>query len=181
MVAGANKVFCGTENGVCELTKDTVYVHPSAKQCSWTPSSTGSPFTQVATFGSGEYINFTISNITNVGMYYLHWRFNLASTKYMNNVLVASMYVNNRNYDCYVHSVGLAGNTSFTNDISVWINVTYRTQYGLGMTIDGKGIESNGYDAFESISLGLAVSSTELYNGNSYRTVSATLYRLSPS
>lgn len=38
MVAGANKVFCGTENGVCELTKDTVYVHPSAKQCSWTPS-----------------------------------------------------------------------------------------------------------------------------------------------
>lgn len=40
MVAGANKVFCGTENGVCELTKDTVYVHPSAKQCSWTPGST---------------------------------------------------------------------------------------------------------------------------------------------
>ena len=38
MVAGANKVFCGTQNGVCELTKDTVYVHPSAKQCSWTPS-----------------------------------------------------------------------------------------------------------------------------------------------
>lgn len=40
MVAGANKVFCGTENGVCELTKDTVYVHPSAKQCNWTPGST---------------------------------------------------------------------------------------------------------------------------------------------
>lgn len=40
MVAGANKVFCGTENGVCELTKDTVYVHPSAKQCTWTPGST---------------------------------------------------------------------------------------------------------------------------------------------
>ena len=40
MVAGANKVFCGTENGVCELTKDTVYVHPSTKQCSWTPGST---------------------------------------------------------------------------------------------------------------------------------------------
>lgn len=38
MVAGTNKVFCGTENGVCELTKDTVYVHPSAKQCSWSPS-----------------------------------------------------------------------------------------------------------------------------------------------
>lgn len=38
MVAGANKVFCGTENGVCELTKDTVYVHPSAKQCSWSPN-----------------------------------------------------------------------------------------------------------------------------------------------
>lgn len=40
MVSGANKVFCGTENGVCELTKDTVYVHPSTKQCSWTPGST---------------------------------------------------------------------------------------------------------------------------------------------
>lgn len=43
VVAGTSKVFCGTENGVCELTKDTVYVHPSDKQCSWEPINV-SPF-----------------------------------------------------------------------------------------------------------------------------------------
>ena len=74
MVAGANKVFCGTENGVCELTKDTVYVHPSAKQCNWTPASS-SPFKYVSTYTSSvlwlESSDFTYGQ----GMYYLSWTF----------------------------------------------------------------------------------------------------------
>ena len=83
MVAGANKVFCGTENGVCELTKDTVYVHPSAKQCSWTPASS-SPFKYVSTYTSSilwlESSDFTYGQ----GMYYLSWVFTGTTDSYRN-------------------------------------------------------------------------------------------------
>ena len=83
MVAGANKVFCGTENGVCELTKDTVYVHPSAKQCSWVPDSS-SPFKYVSTYTSSilwlESSDFTYGQ----GMYYLSWAFTGTTDSYHN-------------------------------------------------------------------------------------------------
>ena len=83
MVAGTNKVFCGTENGVCELTKDTVYVHPTAKQCNWTPTSS-SPFKYVSTYTSSilwlESSDFTYGQ----GMYYLSWTFTGTANSYNN-------------------------------------------------------------------------------------------------
>lgn len=182
MVAGVNKVFCGTENGVCELTKDTVYVHPSAKQCSWTPSSTGSPFTQVATFGSGENIKFTLSNITRLGMYFLRWRFQLTSNRYGDNVLSAYMLTDSGNsYKCYIHTTGIPNDTSDVYEITTWINVPYFSSYNFAMVIDGTGIQEDGYERFRSIELRLSAGASQLYNGNSFNTLSGRLYYLTPS
>lgn len=181
MVAGANKVFCGTENGVCELTKDTVYVHPSDKQCSWTPSSTGSPFTRVASFSSGQEVKFTLSNITSTGMYYLQWALQLTSSKYSTNVLSAHTYTSTgTSGDCFIHGTSIPNHTNYIYTISAWINVTYLSTWAFSMVIDGMSISEGNNQSFASIELRLSVGAGQLYNGNSFYTSSATLYRVSP-
>ena len=84
MVAGANKVFCGTENGVCELTKDTVYVHPSAKQCNWSPSvGFVDLFKEVCSKTTTYYCKLTASDFGEGsgggGLYMIYW--NVSSVK----------------------------------------------------------------------------------------------------
>ena len=85
MVAGTNKVFCGTENGVCELTKDTVYVHPSAKQCSWTPSSGFSDlFEEVCTKTTSYSCVLRASDFNETpggGLYLIYWNVYATSSK----------------------------------------------------------------------------------------------------
>ena len=179
MVAGANKVFCGTENGVCELTKDTVYVHPSAKQCNWTPNM-NSVFSPVITFGSGEYIKFTLNNITSIGMYYLNWKFQLTSSDYGDNSLVARLGSSNSKY-ITIHGTSIPNDIGSTVIITSWINVTYVSSYNFGMVVDGVELSTSiSNKIFDSITLTIGKVGSP-YNGNSYNTIKATLYRLKPS
>ena len=87
MVAGANKVFCGTENGVCELTKDTVYVHPSAKQCSWTPSvGFVDLFKEVCSKSTSYNCTLTVSDFGESsiggGLFMIYWNVNVTGSVY---------------------------------------------------------------------------------------------------
>ena len=167
MVAGANKVFCGTENGVCELTKDTVYVHPSAKQCSWTPEANSS-FVPVASFGRNEsiYLNSALFS-KGTGMYFLVWHVSISS------LYAAAQLAATVEYGYYsIHDVS---KQSGTHTIGVWINTTYNSGV-ISVVVDGTLIKSDRSN----------ISSTRLFindTGESklvYKdtTISATLYYL---
>lgn len=88
MVAGANKVFCGTENGVCELTKDTVYVHPSTKQCSWAPSvGFVDLFKEVCSKTTSYYCTLTARDFGEGsggggGLYMIYWNVSVRGSVY---------------------------------------------------------------------------------------------------
>ena len=169
MVAGANKVFCGTQNGVCELTKDTVYVHPAAKQCSWTPEANSS-FVKVASFGRGQNIvlNSTLFS-RGTGMYYLVWHVS-ASGIYAKPELAATIQYG------YNH-IREIGEGSATYTVTAWINNTYNAYNTISVTVDNKLIQD---------SKTAVLSSTRLFindTGESklvYKdtTISATLYYL---
>lgn len=140
MVAGATKVFCGTENGVCELTKDTVYVHPSDKQCSWTPDSS-SPFKYVRTYTSSilwlESGDFTYGQ----GMYYLSWTFTGAADYYQDLYLGATGGEKYYSYLTY-HDLGTVAENNGSGYIMVPV-CAVRTGSQVSVNIFNDPIESS--------------------------------------
>ena len=169
MVAGANKVFCGTENGVCELTKDTVYVHPSTKQCSWTPEANSS-FVRIASFDSNQSIvlNSTLFS-KGIGMYFLMWRVSVSST-YGYAELAATV-------EYGYHSVHTIGKGSATYTVAAWINNTYNSGSSFSVTIDNELITSSKTSILSSTRLFIndTGESKLVYKDT---TISATLYYL---
>ena len=145
MVAGANKVFCGTENGVCELTKDTVYVHPSAKQCSWTPEANSS-FVPVASFGRNEAIYLKSAVFSKgAGMYCLVWHL---SAGYSSGSLQLAATI-----EYGYHSIHTIGRGSGTYTVVAWINNTYNSYGSISVVIDNELISDSGSSIISSTRL----------------------------
>lgn len=160
-------MFCGTENGVCELTKDTVYTHPTSKQCNWTSSM----FTKVATYSSGSYsITFTGDTFSKgLGMYYLVWTFTLNSSP---SSSINALTVTADDYRNSIHEIGGNNNTN-TRKLAIWVNVSWSNAYGyFSIIVDGTGVvcSNSGQTAYKNAILSI------LYG--SVSTVSATLYYL---
>lgn len=169
MVAGANKVFCGTENGVCELTKDTVYVHPSAKQCSWVPEANSS-FVPVASFGRNEAIYLKSAVFSKgAGMYCLVWHVSVSSI-YGKPQLAATI-------ESGYHRIHTIGDGSGTYTVVIWINNTYNSYDSFSVVIDNELINSSGSSILSSTRLFIKDTDTS-YLEYKDATISATIYYL---
>lgn len=166
VISGLNKVFCGTENGVCELTKDTIYTHPTDKQCSWTSNV----FTEITTYSSGSNIIFTSDTFSKgLGMYYLVWSFIFSSSP---SSSINALTVTADDYTNSIHMIG-GNDSTTTHKLTIWINVSWSNSLNyFSIIVDGTDVVSSrsGTTTYTK-----AILST-LYGGIS--TVSATLYYL---